>query len=123
MLASLVPPINHFEVAELRDKALSENGVADITRPRAVRLYAAELLRALLAGDAGIVEALKPISDLCIFEDYPSDLLDFYKLYFAYTDLLEFEVQWHWEGADTANIDSIVLDRAAKFVQSIDVAL
>ncbi len=117
MLAGQVPPFNHFELADLRDRALHELGIKEVVPSIAVHRYAVECLRAALAGDVDRVEALAIVKDLCVAIDYPKDLNEFYLLCFAYEDLLEREVQWYWPGATRENVLSIVRDTAEAFVQ------
>lgn len=116
MLASMAPPFNHFEVAELRDRSLQELGVAEVSDAEAITRYATETLRLAASGAIELEPALAIVKDLCVATDYSDDLHDFYLLYFAYTDLQESEVQWYWEGATRSNIESIVRERAQAYL-------
>jgi hypothetical protein len=118
ILAGLTPPYNHFELSERRDWVLNDLGIVDLDRPEAIRTFTVELLTLLIAGEAEMSEALGAIAQLCTDDDYPSDLMDFYHLYHAYIDLIEFGEQYEWYGASPENIKSIVLERAASFVSS-----
>lgn len=118
MLAGMAPPLNHFEVADYRDRSLRELGIADIGDAEAVTAYAVEHLRIALAGEADLISTLSALKDLCIANDYQRNLYDFYELYFAYTDLQESDVQWYWQGATRENIVSIIRRRAEEFVRS-----
>ena len=118
MLASLDPPLNPFEVADLRDRTLREMGASALVGPQAILTYARELLIGLLQGQGEIVDVLATLKDLCIRHDYDRDLFDFYRLFFAYRDLQTTANQWYWPGASRDNIESIVLQRAAQFVES-----
>jgi hypothetical protein len=118
MLAGMSPPLNHFEVADYRDRSLRELGIANISDSEAVAAYSAEHLRLALAGEVDLISTLSVIKDLCIAHDYQRDIYDFYTLYFAYTDLQESDFQWYWEGATRENIVSIIRRRAEVFLQS-----
>ncbi len=118
MLASLDPPFDLFEVAELRDRALREVNAPDLQKRDAAYVYARERLLSLLAGQDGLGDVLGVLKDLYIERDMDRDLLDFYLLYHAYDGLVSFGDQYHWEGATRDNIESIVLDRARAFVES-----
>jgi hypothetical protein len=118
MLASLDPPFNLFDVAELRDRALREVNAPDLQKRDAVYVYARERLLSLLAGQDGLGDVLGVLKDLCIEHDMDRNLLDFYLLYFAYDGLVSFGDQYYWEGATRDNIESIVLERARAFVES-----
>src|SRR5262245_27144451 len=58
MLAGMLPPYNHFEIAALRDRTLEELGIADLDPDMAVRTFAAERLRLALAGELPWLEAV-----------------------------------------------------------------
>lgn len=118
MLAGMSPPFNHFEIADFRDRALHELGLNDISESTAVNSYSAEQLRQALAGEVDIGAALRVIKDLYIASNYQKELYDFYLLYFAYTDLQEYEEQHYWNEANRGNIISIIRDRAEAFFKS-----
>lgn len=116
MLAGMLPPFNHFEIAALRDRALRELGISELDPGAAVRTFAAERLRLALAGDFNLMEALREIKDLCVSNNYQKDIFDFYLLYFAYVDLEFRDNQYYWPGATMDNIESIIRERASKFM-------
>ncbi len=115
-LAGMVPPHNHFEIAELTDKALDELGIDDMPQDQAVTKYSVELLRSALRGDTDILTVIAQVKELCIATDYQRDIMDFYLLYFACSDLREYGYQYYWDGATSENIHSIMQERAAAFV-------
>lgn len=119
MLAGMLPPHNHFEVADLRDRALGEVGAPDLREDEAVLVYTAETLRLMLRDEAGVEETLRVLKDLCIARDHSKDLFDFYLLFFAYTDLQKSTVQWYWDGATRQTIDSIIRRRAVEFIAHV----
>ena len=115
-LAGMLPPYNHFEVADLRDRTLREQRIPDLDDTAAVRTFAAEALRLALAGDVALISAVEAVKDLYIAQDYLKELYDFYLLYWASSDLRDSEVQWYWPGATRQNIESIIRQRTVKFV-------
>jgi hypothetical protein len=116
ILAGTDPPFNHFELAELRDKALDDIG-ASREPENALTTFAAEILRSGLAGERRLWEAVVHVKDLCIEADYARELYPFYLLAFAAEDLEHEPVQWYWEGADRSNIDRIIREQARIFVE------
>lgn len=115
-LAAMIPPYNHFEIADLRDRSLRELGIAEMGPFEAVLSYARELLRAALADQGNIADAFADVAQLYIGNGYQKELADFYLLYNAYDDLKSQEVQWYWEGATIENINALMRDRAQQFV-------
>jgi hypothetical protein len=116
MLAGMSPPFNHFEMASLRDHALTELGVDAISRSEALRIYAAEIAGDAVSGRAGLGATLRELQRLCIAEDYAPELYDFYLLSFAWEDLATSEHQWYWPEATRANIATIVQEALSNFV-------
>ena len=113
-LAGMAPPHNHFELAELRDRALEEVGAVGVSDVIALRRYAAEELQWALSGEADLAETLRAFKDLCVANDYRREFYDLYLLYFAYTDLLDSEEQHYWPDATRENILSIIREQAAQ---------
>jgi hypothetical protein len=115
-LASMLPPHNHFEIADLTDRALNDLGIAPVSPSDASIAYAVELFRCALDGEVDMLTALTEVKELCIANDYLRDLMDFYLLYFAHSDLQDNDVQWYWDGATKQNVLSIVRERATVFI-------
>jgi len=118
MLASLAAPLNHFEVADLRDRTLRELNIPELKDTDAVLAYARERLSAFVAGEESLERTLADLKDLCIVDDYNRDLYDFYSLYYAHSDLKIDKVQRYWNGATRDNIEQIIRDRAQTFLKS-----
>jgi hypothetical protein len=116
MLAGMVAPFNHFEMADLRDRAMRELGVPERSDVLAVEAYAAERLRRALAGEDDLGDALRVVKDLCVAQGMCRELRDFYLLYFAHSDLQEYGTQRYWPGATRENILSIIAQRSAELV-------
>jgi hypothetical protein len=113
-LAGMLPPFNHFEIAEFRDKTLAEMDIKDVPCSEAIT----KLFQKALKHEVDIFEALVEVSGLCIANDYQRNIMDFYLLENAYSELQFRDVQWYWDGATHDNIQSIIVERAKKFVDS-----
>jgi hypothetical protein len=116
MLAGMTPPFNHFEMADLRDRALRELGLTSISRSQGLRIYAAEIAQDAVSGRAELLSTLHELSRLCIDEEYAPELQDFYLLYFAWDDLLTSHEQWYWPGATLDNIAGIAQETLLRFI-------
>lgn len=116
MLAAMLPPYNHFEMAALRDRALQELGFADLDADVAVRTFAIERLRLALTGEANLIDAVCEVKDLCIANNYQKELFDFYLLHFAYVDLRDHGSQWYWPGATRQNIEATIGEHVEQFL-------
>ena len=117
MLAAQLPPYNHFQLASLRDRALSEQGISNLDGEVAVSTFVVEQLRIALAGEADLIETLGAVKDLCIARNYAKELYDFYLLYWAYCDLRDYRNQYYWPDATRENIDALIRQRAEDFVR------
>lgn len=115
-LSAHLPPHNHFELASLRDQILCELGLMDISIDDAITMYAAELLKAADNGQSDFDTAIAEVKDLCIANDYQSNIYDFYALYFARADLREQNFQYYYPDADRSNIDEVTRKRVHEFV-------
>jgi hypothetical protein len=118
MLSGMTPPFNHFEMSDLRDRALGEVAAEPMAYADAVKVIAAETAADALHGRIDMLSALHMLNRLCIDEDYPPDLKDFYLLYFAWDDLLTSEIQWYWPGATRDNVAAIAEEIIRGFVAS-----
>ncbi|MGD9632409.1 MAG: hypothetical protein AB7G28_02145 [Pirellulales bacterium] len=117
-LAGMLPPYNHFEIKDLRDKALAELRIDALPSDEAVTKYVVEILQLALSGGANLVESLALVKELCIANGYQKNIMDFYLLFFAYEDLQSYDTQWYWDGAEGQNIQSIIRDRATAFLEA-----
>jgi hypothetical protein len=113
-LAAMLPPHNHFEVAELRDRALAELDVRPLDRDKAILSYANEIISQIASGDADEFVAAAMLANLYLEAFYNvRELRDFYFLYNAALDLDYDEIQWYWNGATRQNIRQLIRDRAS----------
>jgi hypothetical protein len=108
ILAGMMPPFNHFEIAQLRNSVLLDIGAPELSHGDAVHAYAGELAAEVLRNDADMVQLVAELADLCIAEGYPPELYDSYLLYNAWQDLRSAEIQWYVTDATRENIDSLI---------------
>jgi hypothetical protein len=120
ILAGMVPPYNHFEVAARRDLALVDLGVTVNSKDAAVRAFAAEQLRRVGDDDIQLRDVVRAVSDMCVADDHRADLFDFYLLDCAYDDLAEHCYPGHWPGATPGTIAGIVRVRIAQFLETCE---
>ena len=66
-----------------------------------------------------MTETLRTVMDLCVAHDYRRDLYDFYLLYHTLDTLDEFGEHGYWNGATAENVDSIIRDRAERFIAQV----
>ena len=121
MLASMSPPFNHFEVAELRDLVLGEIHAPTLSKTEALVTYSASLLQAMLDGSKDMAEVVATISDLCVNNDYLEELHDFYLLECAYMSLQSSTTQYYWPLATRENIKEIIFNEAKAFIDRFKV--
>lgn len=122
-LAGMEPPYNHFELAALLDRVLNGLAMPDLSRSDGLRVLAAEVLRPALGPGSDITAAVSDVRTLCIEEGNPAELMDFYFLAFANDDLRENGEQHYWSGATSANILTMMRERAASLVGQVDETL
>jgi hypothetical protein len=116
ILAGLTPPLNHFEIAQLRDRVLAEINPPELKIDDPVNAYVSEIAFEALYDTGALREVFARVAQLAIELGYPSDLQPFYNLHFAADDLRHSYVQWYWQGADRENIDLLMLQEAQRFV-------
>jgi hypothetical protein len=117
ILAGEAGPFNQFAMVAIVDKALAELGCDWSDKEAVIRDYIAELLHQMFAHQIASRDALRILADMCLEMDYPSDLLDFYLLYFAQDDLRTSEAQWHWPGATRDNVEETIRQYATQWLQ------
>ncbi len=115
-LASMTPPFNHFQIAELRDHALEENGLSITDVATNLSNFSAEILANALQDTSKTLDALKTVKDLCVANDFQTDLYEFYQLYFAAIDLQEQAYQYYWPDATRDTIDAVLNQQIEKFL-------
>ncbi len=122
-LVAKLRPHNHFELASLRDQILVELGVDATSDNDAIIMYSAELLGRANDGTMDLDTAIAEVKDMYVSNDLdPSEIYDFYLLYFARADFKEQEFQYYWPDADRSNIEQITRDRIRQFIDEHQVA-
>ena len=117
MLAGMVPPHNHFEIAALRDAAFRELGIESLSKRDAIRTFAEELLRDALADDALLRAAVREVAALVIADNFRHDLFDFYLLDCAFNDLATGTFTYHWREATRDNIARLTRTRTLALLE------
>lgn len=118
-LAGMTPPFNHFEMADLRDRALAEQGLGAAPPPENVAhaYVAARLESVLSSGPDAIGAVLDEAANLYHALDLDSGLQDLAFLAFARDDFRTGErVSFHWQAATPETLDGIVREKAIEFV-------
>jgi len=118
MLAGMTPPHNHFEIAAMRDLALRDLGVTVLARDAAPGAWAREAFRQAADDDHELRNVVRAVSALCVAEGYCKDLFDFYLLDCAFDDIDAGQPSYHWDGANSENIMSLVRKRVDEFQAS-----
>lgn len=116
ILSGLTPPLNHFEVADLRERVLADLSPPELLLSDPVTAYVRELVATAISEERPMFKTFHQVAQLAIELDYPRELQAFYNLSFAWEDLQHSEEQWYWDGATRVNIDQIMRDEAAAFV-------
>ena len=111
ILAGLTQPLDTHEIRDYALKAFNELNINIPEGAAAVSALAHDIIQDFVKHPSSVYETLILLSDLCVEEDYQSDIYDFYSLRWAYSDLQDSEVQWYWDGATKENIDKIVMER------------
>lgn len=116
VLAGMTPPLNHFEIADLRERVLFETQPPELQIEDPITEFVREIIQAALKSDLALHTAFALITDLAIELGYPSELQPFYNLFNAWDDLQYRAEQWYWNGATRENIDSLMREEARRFV-------
>jgi hypothetical protein len=66
------------------------------------------------------LKTLRELNTLCTELNFDKEYLDFYFLYFAKDDLIQYDSQSYWTGADKANIDSIIKSTFENWNKKVD---
>ena len=119
ILAGEVPPFNQFEMRKLVDNLFRELGLVTFSEERdAARSYAKELVKKLLEPEAEIECIMRELMHLFIefFGFEQNGIYDFWLLAQAREDLMEYGVQYYWQGAALDNIDEIICESAGNWL-------
>ena len=116
MLAGVTPPLNHFEIRDLRDRALEEMGLPEHHIEDPVTAHVVAMVSAALSDVSALREVFATVARLATETGYPNDLMPFYLLHFADEDLRYQDMQWYWPEANRTNIGRIMREEAEHFV-------
>ena len=120
MLAGATKPFNQFELQELTSKVLSDLQLDYSDKEKVIRDYLYFIVTTALNDSTLYLSTLREMKDICIDMDMDKNYMDFYLLYFAKEDLIDFEDQWYWEGANRKNIDEIIKAEFQNFIDRFD---
>ncbi|MGH1419886.1 MAG: hypothetical protein ACRBCJ_13600 [Hyphomicrobiaceae bacterium] len=116
-LSGAVAPFNSFEMAELVDSSLEEQGATFLSSAEsAARTVTSIRSEQVLDGKLPIDSALAELSQLCIDLGDPSRICDFYHLHLAKEELKFSDHQWYWPSAAHENIDQVATQRLQEWV-------
>lgn len=116
ILAGLDSPLNHFEIAQLRDRVLEELRPPELLIDDPVNAYVAETLFDALYDRDALRGVFASVAQLATELGLPSDLQPVYLLHFAAEDLVDSDMQWYWDGATRQNIDALMREEARRFI-------
>ncbi len=116
ILGGFIPPFNHFEIAELRERVLLELSPPELSVSDPITAYVREFVASSLAVPGELVRTYQQVAQLAIELGYPHELQNFYNLHFAWEDLQQSEDQWYWQGANRGNIEQIMEEQAREFL-------
>src|SRR5512143_3730067 len=117
ILAGLGSSFDRQDVPRRLDNVLAELGLPVTDPAQAIEDYTTELVKVLVEGRQAMPLVLRELAQICIDTDYDRSLYQFYLLHYARDDLAVREFQMYWEGANRANIDSIVREEAKRWLQ------
>ena len=116
LLAGMTPPLHHFEIRDLRDRALEEMGLPEHHIEDPVIAYVVAMVSAALSDVGALRETFATVARLAMETGYPNELMPFYLLNEADEDLRHRDIQFYWPDANRANIGRIMLEEAERFV-------
>ncbi|MFD1145487.1 hypothetical protein ACFQ4C_30455 [Larkinella insperata] len=119
-LAGISKPYNQFELQDLTNKVLKELHLDYSDKESAIRNYVYYLISNAIDAPEKYLETLRELKNICIDLDMAKEYMDFYLLYFAKDDLLEIGSQHYWDGADSANIDTIIKEQFGLWKQQFE---
>ena len=117
ILAGLSKPTNYFETVEYLKAALDELHLKIKTDDDGVLSYSSYFIEQIAKGD-NVKENLTAVYKYSQAREFEKLIYDFYLLYWAWDDLdYGNEIQEYWPDANKANVESIVIKTADKWVK------
>lgn len=119
-LAGITRPYNQFELRYLTDKVLTDLKINYKDKEAAIRNYACFIISKNIDNLDNYLTTLLELKNIYLDLDYEKEYHDFYLLYFAKYDLINYENQFYWIGAEKKNIDSIIKEQFQSFIDKVD---
>lgn len=110
ILAGLQAPFDDQEVNRLFNKSFAELNIISLSRENCVPFYVAPVIHNVVEGKLTRKKALEKLKDACLATNYEKELMNFYLLYYALSDLETSDVQWYWKEANRVNITQVIDD-------------
>jgi hypothetical protein len=108
ILAGYREPYNQFELQELANKVFKDFGLDYSDKDLTIKNYVYYLIEKTIGDSSSYLNTLRILTDICRELDYDKRYMDFYLLYYAKDELIEFDEQFYWNGANRKNIDQII---------------
>ena len=119
MLAGQTKPYNQFHLWELTDKVLKDLNLDYTDKDLTIRNYVYYLISVSINDPDTYIGALRELRDFYIHSPY-SQFSDFYLLYYARDELMEYKDQQYWEGANRDNIDLVIKNQFQKWLNEFE---
>jgi hypothetical protein len=114
ILASIERGSSFYEIEPYLEQAIMELGLERKVEPNALISFCRYHVNEI-ANQKNIRANIKLLCNICIQEDYPNEIYDFYKLNFAWMDY-EYDPNYpfnhYWEEATANNIQRICVEQA-----------
>jgi hypothetical protein len=107
-LAGITKPYNQFELQDLTNKVLKDLQLDYSDKRKTLKDYVYFLIASNIDKSENYYKILREFRDIYYELDMDTEYQDLALLYWAKDDLIYSEFQHYWEGADRANIDSII---------------
>jgi hypothetical protein len=107
-LAGISKPYNQFELHELTSKVLADLKLDYSDKRKTLKNYVYYLVSANFDKPQNYFDILKEFRDIYYELDMDSEFQNLVLLYWAKDDLMYEDNQHYWDGANRANIDTII---------------
>jgi hypothetical protein len=119
-LAGISRPYNQFELHDLTSKVLKDLELDFSNKELTLRNYVYYIISNSINKPETYLKTLRELNTLCTELNFDKEYLDFYFLYFAKDDLIQYDSQSYWTGADKTNIDSIIKSTFENWNKKVD---
>ncbi|MDX1957196.1 MAG: hypothetical protein SFU98_01420 [Leptospiraceae bacterium] len=114
-LASLTQPINFFEAKEIILNVKDDLKLLHLEFETAIIVFSYQLVKNI-SNEVDVFESLAHLKELCVSNNYDSNILCFAELYWAYQDLQYCDVQYYWEGMNKENCYEVIIQHSKKWL-------